>query len=266
MTGLPGNWAKRDIEMREHLNRWQAESLRLTTFHQVGSINSPSPDWWQRVLSGQPQQQISRPGEALVQQSGAYAGQQLLINARPDRVDWIFHSVPNASTGPIGATPTLGPMRQALAALQTLSEKWSRQSEPTTRLAVAAVLFQDVADLSDAYGKLSKYLPSVDLSGVVTPDFLYQINRPSMSTSIEGLIINRLNKWSVAQSGSIAIAIGSGGTPGFNVSSLGIACRLELDINTAAENTEPFAPTAVPELLSELIDHALDVAELGDTQ
>ena len=252
--------------MREHLNQWQAESLRLTTFHLVGSINLESSDWWQRVLSGEPQQQISRPGEALVQQSGAYAGQQLLINARPDRLDWIFHSVPNASPGPIGATPTLGPMSQAIAAFQTLIEKWSQQSEPTTRLAFGAVLFQDVADLSDAYEKLGTFLPSVDLSGVTTPDFLYQINRPSMSTSLKGLRINRLNKWSVAQSGSIAIAVGSGGTPAFNVSSLGIACRLELDINTPGEITAPFTPSVVPRLLGELIDHALDVADRGDTQ
>lgn len=216
-------------------------------------------------MSGQPQQQISRPGEALVQQSGAYAGQQLLINARPDRVDWIFHSVPNASTGPPGATPTLGPMSQAIAAFRTLGEKWTQQSEPATRLAFGAVLFEDVSNLGDAYVKLGAFLPSVDLSGATTPDFLYQINRPSMSTSLEGLRINRLNKWSVAQSGSIAIAIGSGGTPDFNVSSLGIACRLELDVNTAAENTELFAPSVVPGLFSELIDHALDIADRGDT-
>ncbi len=252
--------------MRDDTNQWAAESLRLTTFHRVGSIDLQSPDWWQRVRSSQPEQQISRPGEGLVQQSGGFSDQQLLVNARPDRIDWIFHPAPNASTGPMGAVPILGPMLQAIDAFQAVNEKWLERCEPPTRLAFGAVLLQSVNDLNSAFAKLGPFLPSVDLRGVTTPDFLYQINRPSTSSFVEGLMINKLNKWSVAQSGNIAIKLGSGGIADFSVATLGIACRLELDINTAPENTVPFAPTVASRLFNELKDFALDIAARGDTR
>ena len=252
--------------MREHLNQWQAESLRLTTFHRVGSINLQSPDWWQRVTSDQPEQQISRPRDALVQQSGQFAGHQLSTNARPDRVDWVLHAVPDVSSDPSSEMPLLGMLSPVIDVFQPVYDKWLKMCEPTTRLACGAVLLQKVDDLHLAYEKLNTYLPNVNLDGITTPDFVYQVNRPSASTVIEGLRINKINKWSVAQSSSIAIALGSGGPIDVSMSSLGISCRLELDINTPAENSELFEPSVVPRLFGELIDFAVDIAKRGDSQ
>ena len=246
------------------MNNWQAENLRLTTFHRASSINLQSPDWWQRVTSSEPDQQISRPRDALVQQSGRFAGHQLMANARPDRVDWILHSVPDPTSSSLSTEPILGPMSQAFGSFQTVYDAWLKKSEPIIRLAFGAVLLQNVANLRMAYEKLDILLPAVDLKDVYTPDFLYQINRPEESTVVNGLRINKISKWSVAQSGSIAIALGSGGPIDVSMSPVGIACRLELDINTAAESTREFDTSEAHQLFDELLSFVDAIASKGD--
>ena len=184
--------------MPQDMNNWQAESLRLTTFHRASSINLQSPDWWQRVTSDEPDQVISRPRDALVQQSGRFAGHQLMANARPDRVDWILHAVPNPTSGPLLTEPILGPMLQAIGSLKVVHDEWLKKCEPIIRLAFGAVLLQSVGDLNTAYKKMDVLLPAVNLKNVHTPDFLYQINRPTTSTVIQ-VFDNQQNKQMVGR-------------------------------------------------------------------
>ena len=141
---------------------------------------------------------------------------------------------------------------------------WLRVSPTATRLAFGAALFIRVNDLASAYKELSRFLPNVNLGGTDSPDFLYQVNRPRTSTLPISVRINRLAKWSVMQGGTISIGIGSGGGPMSASASPELACRLELDINTAAESVRPIPLDQTRPLFDELMALGSAIANSGD--
>jgi hypothetical protein len=89
--------------------------------------------------------------------------------------------------------------------------------------------------------------------------FLYQINRPRNSTTIRELAVNRLSKWSV---GKFQTFVAS--ETGIAVSEPSFTLRLETDINSSPEHTQPLPWAEVPALLREFIGLTVEITERGD--
>lgn len=244
--------------------RWQVESLRATTFHVRGAYDPESTNWWEAVIGDKPEQVVTRPREGLVQHSGAFEGRQLMLIGRPDRVDWILHGIVSFPGEAMQGLPILGPLSDSLESFRKVTEKWLIVSPEVTRLAFGAVLVRSAADLALAYQELSRFLPSVNLDDIDTPDFLYQINRRRTSKAPIETRINRISKWSVMQGGTISIGIGPDTGPMLASGSPHLACRLELDINTSAESANPIPRDQTQELFMELVELGSEIAEKGD--
>ena len=195
---------------------------------------------------------------------GVFEGKQLVLSGRQARVDWNLQAIAGLPSEPMQGLPTLGPLPDSLESFRKVAEKWLNVSPDITRLAFGAVLVIKVADLPSAYQELSQFLPNVSLDKTDSPDFLYQINRPRTSELREGLRINRLSKWSVTQTGTIAINIGPSAGPTLESGSPQSACRLELDINTSAESLTPIPQDKTQVLFKELIELGSEIADKGD--
>ena len=131
-------------------------------------------------------------------------------------------------------------------------------------------MVQQVVDRAEGYKSLQKYLPAVQLDPEGSSDFLYQINRKRESKVIKGLTINRLQKWSVLAMHRMAFDVGI--VEGAQQQSRGVlsaplsAQRLELDINTQPDRTEPFQSKDLNAIYSELISLGEEIAVRGDTK
>ena len=244
--------------------KWQVENLRATTFHAPGESIATSTSTWESIVGEQPEQVLTRPREGIIQQSGTFEGKPLLLIGRLDRVDWILRGVIGPPVEPLPGPPTLGPLPVAMESFTRIAREWLSVSPTATRLAFGAALFIRVNDLASAYSELSRFLPNANLWGTDSPDFLFQVNRPRISKLPTLVRINRLAKWSVMQSGTISIGIGSGGGPMPASASSELACRLELDINTAAESVGPIPPDQTRPLFEELVALGREIADSGD--
>ena len=242
---------------------WQVEQLRTTAFVLGGQAGDLPETWWRQVVGGAPEEQRSRPQQGIVEQFGLFQGMRLNVVWRSDRVDWRL--IPNVvrSGQPLDGFPVLGAYSDALKDFVELSKKGLDNCGPMIRLASGAVLLKRVPNLEAAYAVLASYLPSIsfDLNGAT--DFLYQINRPRSSRSVDSLVINRLTKWSVFVGGMLSISLTGGspvlvpGIPGQHV------CRLELDINTVP-STSAVDAGKVNLVFQELVNFGFEIAENGD--
>ena len=255
------NWQE---DMGKEEVEWQVQGMRATTFHAPESAPLVSEHWWEAVIKEIPQQVVRRPREEVVHQSGVFEGRQLTLSGRPDRVDWNLQGMDSGLAQPMQETPTTDTFSAALDSLRGVAKGWLSVSPEATRLAFGAILLIWKENLASAYQELSRYLPNVNLHGVESPDFHLQINRPRTSKSLEGVRINRLTKWSVNQVGAVSIGIGAGRTRPTLVSGpRRLACRLELDINTAPESGEPFSRDDAVLLFSELTALGREIAGQG---
>ena len=258
-----GSMARQDDTTQKAV-RWQVESLRATTFHVPGAYVAVSTDTWEQVIGEQPDQVLTRPRQRVVQQSGTFEDKQLALVARQDRVDWIFQGMVGPPGEPMLGPPTLGPLPDALESFMRVTEKWLSVGPTITRIAFGAVLFISVKDLASAYQELSRFLPTVELGGTDSPDFLYQINRPRASKSLPEIRVNRMTKWSVIQGESISIGFRAGGGSVLASASPELACRLELDINTVPESMTSTHQARIQPLFNELVELGSEIAEKGD--
>ena len=243
---------------------WQAESLRATTFHAPGESATRSTNTWENIVGEQPEQVLTRPREGIIQQSGLFEGKPLVLISRQDRVDWILQGAIGPPVEPLPGPPTLGPLPAAMDSFTRVVGEWLSVSPTATRLAFGAALFIRVNDLASACRELSRFLPNVNPGGTDSPDFLYQVNRPRTSKLPIAVRINRLAKWSVMQGGTISIGIGPGGGPMSASASPELACRLELDINSAAESVRPIPQDQTRPLFDELVALGGEIADSGD--
>ena len=108
------------------------------------------------------------------------------------------------------------------------------------------------------------FLPDVKLDADGSCDFFYQINRRRKAAVIEGILINRLTKWSVIQGGGIGIAVHPNVEPRVLHSPEFFSCRLELDMNTAGLPESPMPGPDVIELFDELVQLGEEIANQGD--
>jgi hypothetical protein len=129
-------------------------------------------------------------------------------------------------------------------------------------------MLQRVDSHTAGYQLVAKYLPSVDVDPE-TSDFLFQLNRPRKSTTLSGLKINRLAKWSVAKIQGVHLQMQGASAESGNLitgvkTSELFACRLELDINTDAGWKDTLPAESATSILGELVGLAIEIASKGD--
>lgn len=255
----------KDVTGQESIE-WHAESLRLTVFHGPNASKEDSIALWERLTGQQPDQQISRPREGVLQQLGDFHGHQLVLVSRNDRFDWIMQGMLDPTMDSSDPLANIENLSDALATFRGIFDNLWSMLESSTRLAFGAVLLHPATDLKSAYQRLESYLHGVELVGINNTDFLYQINRPRQSDTSDVHGINRINNWSVSHVGDIAIALHGGAEPTVASSRSMLACRLELDINTSAETSITMCPQMSSALFNELVELALEIVEHGDTK
>jgi len=258
MNTQPGETATRDLQ-------WQAQTLRITTLGPSGELAVPQA--WAQVIGAEPETTATRKG--LEQRAeGEEQGHVVSLAVRPDRIDWVLRARQPDEPPEDPLSLTLGGFTEALASLTGIGARWmASQSCPSAqRLALGGVLLAPVEDRQDGYRKLSAYLPPVQISPEGARDFFYQINRPRVTGKLGfGLSVNRLCKWSVAESGFLLLPMGSVSKRARNHLQLGtFCCRLELDINTDSDFDGELRADQMGTLLLELASYATELSQEGD--
>lgn len=246
------------------LSAWHAESLRLTAFP-ITATPLNDINWWSELM-GEPaetktvQSKLDRHTE-----QGLFLGAKLVNQVHPNRIDWLIQ-LTDQESGAI-AFPTIGPFLEVIEPFIELMLRWFKLNTcpELKRLAFGPILLYPVDSRVAGYRQLSVYLPSIKLDSEGSSDFLYQINRIRNSTSkIDGLKINRLSKWSVSAIQRMDFSVGKESDLSVTKRQAHYACRLDLDINTAAEFSGPLPKKQLSLIFQELVDRAKEIALEGD--
>ena len=245
---------------------WRAHSLRLTIFGRGTEIQKASArDSWAALLGGQPDEIREKPRSGESTATGGAFGKRLLLAAAPERIDWVFAQSATPKDLVTGEWSELGAFAESLdSTIGALANLWFQETAESTRIALGCSLFVPVPDRVAGYEYLRRFLHSVNLDPKGSSDFQSQINRPRI---VDGVTFNRLTQWAVlsVQSQRLAVQL----RPGAAVSEVGtfpedFSCRLDIDLNTGADNTEPFTQEVARGHWETLMKYAKEIAEQGE--
>ncbi len=251
---------------RRPISDWQVDRVRFTAFTLQ---SSPVADfnWWTLLTGEIPKTKTQRPRDGIIIEDGSISNGKLVVQSTPMRIDILI--VPDEEKEPKGDfSQVIGNFTDSLDSFNELLLKWFslETCPPLQRMAFGALLNLPVSDKESGYRQLSAYLPSVNIDAQNSSDFLYQINRPRLSSSsLRTLKINRLYKWSVAQIGKLDVILSDQPRVHFNPSFEPFNCRLELDISTQQDWNQQLPANVLPEIFSELSKIAKEIVENGDT-
>lgn len=253
---------------KPELTLWQAENVRITVFPEP-SPNFHTDGWWESVLGTTPETRSSQPKQGVVQETGPFLDGVMTLNVTPLRIDWLL-SANFAKLVPGEGLPTIGAFPSVVEAFCAKVNSWFSQAPAIKRLAFGSVALQEVQSHEEAYQMLGRYLPAVTMDPQGSSEFIYRINRPRLSAVMPEMRVNRIMNWSAAKIQGVNMQWNvASGSRGNIVSGVPMreyfACRLELDISTPPDRTEPFAVDALPAVLGELVGLGLEIAAKGDT-
>jgi hypothetical protein len=247
------------MEQEVDLPLWNANILRFTGFP-VPSASILQATWWHELIGQPPDNELFQAKIGVKHLEGETGIGQLILELTQQRIDWLLNSNDQNSI----IQNTVGEFTNVINEFSSLIDKWLQfESIPKfRRIAFGSVLTLPVENKVAGYTQIQKFLPNTQLDYVGSTDFLYQINRPRPSrTGIANLKINRLSKWSVVTGVLIPL------TPGMTrieTHMQDFACRLEMDINSAADYEEEINPEVARTIFQELIELAIEISKLGD--
>jgi hypothetical protein len=249
---------------RMSVNDWEVESLRATAFHAQNEDLDPGV-WWKGATETEPETQLIQAKGAEKRLLGAFSGGQLTLLLRPGRIDWLLGRSSNADEQMSAELiSSVGRFVEIVSRFTEVVNRWLPMSPPLSRIAFGAVLLLPVPDRVTGYRKLAPYLPAVTIDPEGSRDLLYRINRPRTSQiGTKDLQLNRLSTWAVGSFEFKAFSV-SGGQAIVTPGERAFACRVELDMNTAAEYRGQFVPEQLPATLKELVDLGVEITEKGD--
>jgi len=233
---------------------WQLLNARLTCFVTPDAI-LPSA-LWQEVVGDEPEHSIKQRALSLTSDSGRFADGTLTLNILPSRIDWVYEAVGIRADG--GGPALMGPFPTAAEPLVEIGCRWAAMASfpHTSRIALGVTLVSPVSDRETGYLELANFVDGVP-DAAEASDFHYQVNYPRPSRAgVEGLLINRLAKWSVN-----AFRLGILG-PGGMTTSIGeikTHLNLELDINTSADREAPIPKENVESVINDLLEGAREI-------
>jgi hypothetical protein len=235
------------------LSAWQLEFARLFAYP-AKAVDLTEPLHWWQVLTGRPANLEYRQSPYSGMCADTVNGAKLSMRIDSRSILWEFNSLATA-----GDIPTIGPFREKIDWLLEFFTPWLATScPPIRRLAFNCKLLQAAATQRDAFRILAAHLPMVKLEPNPN-DFTLQINRRTSSAVVEGLPINRLSTWAKM---NIVFSVEPGKPFEWPEKCYS---ALELDINTAPEKMEVLPGKFLPALLRELTEHAVKIAQRGET-
>ncbi len=240
---------------------WLVEVLRVSAFS--ADTSGVDTALWEKLMQEQPEASSSRPKEQSYQYEGLFEKGKLILSINPIRTDLIY--TPPDIYGDEGL-PIIGQFFEVRDSFYQLAKKCLNICNSINRMALGVVLFQPVENKTEGYNRISKYLPCIKLDPINSSDFLYQINRPRESGSVDQLSINRLSKWSVMKFGRLHLQLNSADKTIQPIIPYGLssACRVELDINTSQEFSDNLPKDRLSELFDELVNMADEISLKGD--
>ena len=233
--------------------RWQAESVRLTAFAREIPVEAN----WETVAGEPPDLRTEQPKARQVEESGAFEDGQLTLVKQAARADWQFGKLRD-----IPGAPPLRELPETLQQFRIVPDRWLARVPSINRLALGAILLFPVGTRAEGYLALHPYFRTLRPDPDASEDLLYQVNRPTTSSVLPSLKLNRIMKWSVNQRRSVQIVISAQGPSAVERNTFD--CRLELDLSTDAAQTNALPETVLRPLWDELASVAIAVAERGE--
>ena len=245
-------------------NSWRVESFRVTAFHGLVDDLHEAARIWEAATGQSPEHVSSRPREGIHVAEGEHESNFLVVNCRRDRIDLILRPIPPSPGVPINGFLTMGPFYDLLPTFLESAVKWLQTYPSTIRLAFGSVLLMEVESVIAGNERMNQILQGVKIDATESHDFFYQINRRRISNTLSDLRLNRLSKWSVIQGGSVGFM--AGGDPVVQISPPRefFACRLELDVNTVGNLSEPIPTEMTGAVFNELVVLGREIATEGD--
>lgn len=239
------------ITMSTHnITSWNLESIRLSVFLK----ESPSfePDWWRQVIGKEPEVSTNKRQLGQYIDEGTSDHWRIALNIsslNQNRVDWIVYPSEEALIG----FSHIGQYTEQSELFFNKLEKWLADICPSAvRIALGAVLIHECSDRKASYQLLELLLPIIAFEPDNWSDFSFQVNKKATSTVISNLEINQITKWDAIRMRQIRFDQADNTSEQVDFH----ACRLELDINTAAENTTEITNTFIPKVAKELLQLA----------
>jgi len=237
---------------------WQIESIRVTAFVN-GSLNPDMLETWIGEVSENSPSQINKTPSSFIGVSRSTAG-FLRTNWNANRLD-----VKLSSEQPQNRQ-TIAPMSEATSLFSRFVDRIPEIGELALidRLAIGLVLSFQVPNESEGLKILSTSIVGLNLPESAR-DFLYRVNHPCKSCTVDDLSLNRLATWSVGKVQVIRFQINPDGSQDQQtISEAPPAIRLELDINTDQAVQLGADLERLGNLLEELKTIALNVASGGE--
>lgn len=186
-------------------------------------------------------------------------GVQLRVTGGGQRIDWLLGTFAPLSGSAI-PNPIAGEVVEFTPALVELAAKHAELGLAAARLAVGAVLLHPVGSLEEGYQSLAGFLTGIDILPQ-SSDFLYRINRPGTSRVVEGLKLNRLSEWSVAQMLSVTLRPDDLQTSNPQSEFL---VRAGIDLNTPPTVDADLRGDLQQQLVGELLEEAMEISRKGN--
>lgn len=220
------------MDFVEQLNAdsWYVAQVRFTAF--FAGKDEPHPADWTGLVGREPEDSVTRRrAEGVVLgEAGIVDGLRWSTNRAPGRTD-VFVARPQEDIPSTG--PTFGTLREVEQhAFVRIGDFIGSLSPSPTRIALGAIFYARAMNVTAAHGLLGRLLGlSSHLEGAA--DFIYQINYPSTSSSIEDVELNFLSRWSVENQAAVRQA--PDGLLSINRSDLIHVCKLTLDFSSSPE-------------------------------
>lgn len=241
---------------------WITESLRGTVFGEISFEDAKG--WWSEYMDSDPDSETVKAKAGQYSAHCDFMGGVLSLEIQPGRADWYLRSKRPEEMEELDY-PNFGPIDAPLQKLADIFKTWVEDRSGLVRMAFGGVLLLPTDGRQDAYETVQQMLPAVDIDIENSADFFYQINRPRPSTSgIDGLVLNRLCKWSVLRLFGGSYRLDSDKSLISTSLQEKFAVRLELDINTSPDFQDMLPVDRQSSVFDELIALGLEISESGD--
>ncbi|MCC8985541.1 MAG: hypothetical protein LM513_03020 [Nitrospira sp.] len=237
---------------------WQIESIRVTAFVK-DKLNPDMLETWIEKVSENSPSQINKTSSSFTGVSRSTAG-FIRTSWDSNRLDVILSSEQSQSS------QMVAPISEVTSLFSRFVDRIPEIDEltPVDRLALGLILIFQVPSEPEGLEILSPSIVSLNLNRSAR-DFLYRVNHPCKSCTVDGLDLNRLATWSVGRVQLVRILI-KPDNPQVQqtISEAPTAIRLELDINTDQAMKLGANLELLKNLLNELKTIAVNVAIGGE--
>jgi len=241
---------------------WQTESIRFSAF---GEALVPGHSLLPVLLDVQPEAVNERPAQSFRQETARHAHFRLTITRSPGRLDLLFADLTDANT----SDPTrpdykpffeIGDYDDVFPPIRARIHQLVARLQNPIRLAYAPTLFAPTRTLKEATHLLAGKLSHVHFDPENDTDVFWQINRPRVG-KISPLRLNRISKWHTIAVQRLQITPPIARiAPDF----VAAAARVEIDVNTPADNSEALVHVDATSVADELMSLAHELFEKGD--